>query len=97
MADPLRHGGEADARAPQYVAVSFEHDAAWESDEARVAEIAGEDREYRTVFQRRSGVIALEFRCEDEADAKQLFWTLRDGLPKRFNVVKIPTSAATRD
>jgi hypothetical protein len=83
--------------APQYVAVSFEHDATWENDEALVAEIAGEDREYRTVFQRKSGVLALEFWCEDEADAKQLFWTLRDGLPKRFIVVKVPTSASTRD
>jgi hypothetical protein len=42
-------------------------------------------------------VLALEFWCEDEADAKQLFWTLRDGLPKRFIVVKVPTSASTRD
>ena len=83
--------------APQYVTVSFEHDANWENDEALVAEIAGEDREYLTVFQRRSGVLALEFWCKDEADAKQLYWTLRDALPKRFNVVKIPTSAATRD
>ena len=85
------------ALAPRYVTVSFEPDATWENDEALIVEIAGEDREYVTVFQRRLGVLDLEFWCEDEADAKQLFWTLRDGLPKRFIVVKVPTSASTRD
>ena len=77
--------------------VSFEHDANWENDEALVAEIAGEDREYLTVFQRRSGVLARSSGCEDEADAKQLYWTARDGLPKRFSVGKTPTSASGCD
>jgi hypothetical protein len=84
------------ALAPRYVTVSFEPDATWENDEALIVEIAGEDREYVTVFQRRLGVLDLEFWCEDEADAKELFWKLRDALPKRFNV-KTPTSASTRD
>ena len=76
--------------------VSFEHDATWENDEALIVEIAGEDREYITVFQRKLGVLDLEFWCKDEADAKELFWNLRDNLPKRFSV-KTPTSASTRD
>ena len=83
------------------------HDgAAWENDEALVVEIAGEDREYHSsmniaarpllgriwVFGRRFGVLDLEFCCEDEADAQQLYGKLRDALPKRFKV-KAPTSA----
>ena len=82
--------------APQYVTVSFKPDATWENDEALVVEVAGEDREYLTVSQRRSGMLDLEFKCEDEADAKQLFWTLRDALPKRFDVKKTSASSSIR-
>jgi hypothetical protein len=38
----------------------------------------------------------LEFCCEDEADAQQLYGKLRDALPKRFKV-KASTSASIRD
>jgi hypothetical protein len=42
-------------------------------------------------------VLARSSGCEDEADAKQLYWTARDGLPKRFSVGKTPTSASGCD
>jgi len=94
--------------APQYVTVSFKpdihDDAAWGNDEALVVEIAGQDREYHSVmniagrrfFGGRSGVLDLEFCCEDQADAQQLYGKLRDALPKRFKV-KAPTSVSFRD
>jgi hypothetical protein len=88
---------------PRYVSVSFKPDiddvVAWANDEALVSKIAGKDREYHSIMNiagRRFGQVDLEFCCEDEADAQQLYTKLRDALPKRFRVAA-PTSASKRD
>ena len=56
-----------------------------------VTNIAG-----RRFFGGRFGVLDLEFCCEDEGDAQQLYGKLREALPKRFKV-KPPTSVSYRD